>query len=81
MAEAYEDGTEPSSILETNPELDERTPFKLIRRYLTFWRERLRSERILLRPLSALTQQCLSLFGKQFMQIKNTPNILFSPPT
>ena len=81
VAEAYEGGTDPSAILETNPELDERTPFKLIRRYLAFWRERLRSERILLRPLSALTQQCLSLFGKQFMQIKNTPNILFSPPT
>lgn len=81
VAEAYEGGTDPSAILETNPELDERTPFKLIRRYLAFWRERLRSERILLRPLSALTQRCLSLFGKQFMQIKNTPNILFSPPT
>lgn len=81
VAEACEDGTDPSAVLETNPELDERTPFKLVRIYLTFWRERLRAEHILLRPLAALTQKCLSLFGKQFMQIKNTPNIFFSPPT
>lgn len=81
MVEAYEDGTEPSAVLENNPELDSRTPFKLIRIYLSFWRERLRAERIPLRPLALLPGKCLSLFGKQFMQIKSTPNIFFSPPT
>lgn len=78
---AYENGSSPSAVLENNPEMDERTPFKLIRTYLTFWRERLRAERIPLRPLAALTESCLALFGKQFMQIKNTPNIFFPPPT
>lgn len=81
VIEAYESGEDPSSILETNPEMDDRTPFKLIRIYLALWRERLRSERIPLRPLAALPERCLSFFGKQFMQIKNTPNIFFSPPT
>lgn len=81
VIEAYEDGSSMSAVLEDNPELDERTPFKLIRIYITFWRERLRAERIRLRPLKELTKQCLSLFGKQFMQIKNTPNIFFPPPT
>ena len=81
VIEAYESGKSPASILQTNPEMDDRTPFKLIRIYLAFWRERLRTERILLRPLAALTLKCLSFFGKQFMQIKNTPNIFFSPPT
>lgn len=81
VAEAYEDGTEPSAVLGNNPELDSRTPFKLIRIYLSFWRERLRAERIPLRPLASLPGKCLSLFGKQFMQIKSTPNIFFSPPT
>lgn len=81
VAEAYENGSSPSAVLKTNPELDERTPFKLIRIYLTFWRERLEAERILLRPLTALSKSCLTLFGKQFMQIKNTQNIFFSPPT
>ncbi len=81
VVQAFEDGTGPSAVLETNPEMDERTPFKLIRIYLAFWRERLRAERILLRPLAALTRECISLFGKQFMQIKNTPNIFYSPPT
>lgn len=81
VAEAYEEGGNVSDILRSNPELDERTPFKLIRIYLAFFRERLRAERIRLRPLAELTEKCLSLFGKQFMQIKNTPNIFFSPPT
>ena len=81
VAEAYEEGGKVSDILRSNPEMDERTPFKLIRIYLTFFRERLRAERIPLRPLTELTEKCLSLFGKQFMQIKNTPNIFFSPPT
>lgn len=81
VVRAFEDGTGPSAVLENNPEMDERTPFKLIRIYLTFWRERLMAERIPLRPLAALAHKCLSLFGKQFMQIKNTPNIFFFPPT
>ncbi len=81
VAQAFEEGTDPSAVLLANPELDDRAPFKLIRIYLTFWRERLKAERILLRPLAALTEKCLSLFGKQFMQIKNTPNIFFPPPT
>ena len=34
-----------------------------------------------LSPAHALTQPCLRLFGRQFMQIKNTRNILFVPPT
>lgn len=80
-AEACENGTDPSAILEHNPEMDERTPFKLIRLYLAFWRERLKAERIPLRPLTGLTVRCLSLFGKQFMQIKSTPNIFYPPPT
>lgn len=81
VAEAYEEGESMSAILQNNPELDERTPFKLIRIYLAFFRERLRAEHVRFRPLAELTRKCLSLFGKQFMQIKNTPNIFFSPPT
>lgn len=81
MIESFEEGDSPKTILEDNPEIDERTPFRLIRLYLLYWRERLIAEHILLRPLAALTVRCLSLFGKQFMQIKNTPNIFFPPPT
>ena len=81
LIEAFEKGDAQEAVLDKNPEIDERTPFRLIRMYLIYWRERLLSERIGLRPLVSLTKQCLSLFGKQFMQIKNTPNIFFSPPT
>lgn len=81
LIEAFEEGDATDSILDSNPEMDDRTPFRLIRMYLLYWRERLLSERIALRPFVQLTKQCLSLFGKQFMQIKNTPNIFFPPPT
>lgn len=81
LIEAFEQGGSPDAVLDENPEMDERTPFRLIRMYLLYWRQRLLSERIALRPLVRLTRQCLSLFGKQFMQIKNTPNIFFHPPT
>lgn len=81
LSEAFEEGSGPEAVLDANPENDDRTPHRLIRVYLACWRERLLSERIILRPLIRLTRQCLSLFGKQFMQIKNTPNIFYPPPT
>lgn len=81
LIEAFEKGCGPEAVLGANPEIDDRTPPRLIRVYLACWRERLLSERIILRPLIRLTRQCLSLFGKQFMQIKNTPNIFYPPPT
>lgn len=81
LIEAFEEGSGPEAVLDANPEIDDRTPPRLIRVYLACWRERLLSERIILRPLIRLTRQCLSLFGKQFMQIKNTPNIFYPPPT
>lgn len=81
LIETFEEGDSPEVILDKNPEMDDRTPFRLIRMYLLFWRERLLSGQIRLRPPVHLTQQCLSLFGRQFMQIKNTPNLFFSLPT
>ena len=80
LIEAFEEGYAPDAVPDSNPEIDDRTPFRLIRMYLVCWRERLLSERTALRPFVRLTRQCLSLFGKQFMQIKNTPNIFFPPP-
>lgn len=65
LIEAFEKGGSPGAVLDENPEIDDRTPFRLIRMYLIYWRERLLSERIILRPLARLTRQCLSLFGKQ----------------
>lgn len=81
LIEAFEQGDAPNAVLDENPEMDERAPFRLIRMYLIYWRQRLLSGRIALRPLVRLTRQCLSLFRKQFMQIKNTPNLFFPPPT
>ena len=31
--------------------------------------------------IAALTKPCIRFFGRQFMQIKNTRNLLFVPPT
>lgn len=72
---------EPSSIMEHNPAIDENNIGSIIRQYRRHWEQRLLSERIPLSPFSRLVGQCFSFFGRQFMQIKSTPNILFLRPT
>lgn len=56
LIEAFEQGNAPDAVLDSNPEMDERTPFRLIRMYLIYWRERLLSERIALHPFVRLTK-------------------------
>lgn len=68
-------------VMEADPELSPSQVFYILSLYIRFWRQRLLSERLELSPAHALTLPCLRLFGRQFMQIKNTRNILFVPPT
>lgn len=49
----------------------------IIRRFRTFWKERLRAESIPLSPLGSLIRGCFSSYSLQFMQIKCTFNSLF----
>ena len=63
--------------MEHNPYIDESCIRHIIRSYLLYFKERLLSFRILLVPFSRLTHLCFSYFGRQFMQVKCTPNTLF----
>ena len=81
IASSYENGMDGMEVMDTNPELSPSQVFYILSLYIRFWRQRLLSERLPLSPVHALTQPCIRLFGRQFMQIKNTRNLLFAPPT
>ena len=81
IASSYEGGKDGMEAMDSNPELSPSQVFYILSFYIRFWRQRLLSEGLLLSPLHALTQDCIRLFGRQFMQIKNTRNLLFAPPT
>ena len=68
-------------VMDANPELSPGQVFYILSLYIRLWRQRLLSENLPLSPAHALTMPCIRLFGRQFMQIKNTRNILFVPPT
>lgn len=66
-----------ASVMNNNPSIDEGCFRYVIRNYLKYWHEKLRSESINLSPFRQLINSCFSFFSYQFMQIKNTLNILF----
>lgn len=81
IASSYENGGNGMEVMDKNPELSPSQVFYILSLYIRFWCQRLLSERLKLSPAHALTQPCLRLFGRQFMQIKSTRNVLFVLPT
>lgn len=73
----YENGSAQNSVMDSNPSIDESNYRYIIRNYLTYWREKLISEKIVLSSFPKLIHSCFACFSRQFMQIKSTPNILF----
>lgn len=73
----YNNHNSQDSIMNSNPYIDESCIRYIIRCYRMYWHEKLRSERLSLSPVLQLIASCFSHFSRQFMQIKNTPNILF----
>ena len=73
----YENSLPQDSVMNDNPSIDENCYRYIIRQYLNHWKQKLLSERIFLGSIHTLTASCFSLFLRQFMQIKKTPNILF----
>ncbi|MBO4980810.1 MAG: hypothetical protein J6C84_02800 [Lachnospiraceae bacterium] len=61
--------------------MDESCVHSVIRRFRLHWEQRLLSENISLMGSTDFIQRCFSVFYRQFMQIKGTPNILFLTPT
>ena len=76
IAESYESGTDHCEACSSGNGIDDNNVKSVIRRYVKFWRERLRAESIRLDSLSELTISCFSHYSKQFMQIRRTPNLL-----
>lgn len=68
-------------LMESCPGIDESTIASIVRRYRKSWEQRLLTFSIKLSPINDLVTQCFGAFASQFMQIKSTPNILFSKPT
>lgn len=81
VAESYEQHSGYKKILNQQSCIDENTISAIVRSFRRHWRERLRSQSIHLFPISNLIRSCFSCFSRPFMQIKNTRNQLFSPPT
>lgn len=69
------------SVMERNPLVDESSVRHILRQFRRYWQEKLLSARISLAPLAEMAASCFSSFGRQFMQIKTTPNILYPKPT
>ena len=61
--------------------IDENNVKSVVRRYVRFWRERLRSAGISLESLTDLIFACFSHYSKQMMQIRNTFNKLIALST
>lgn len=86
IASSYEEtapdlGKNGMEVMDANPELSPSQVFYILSLYIRYWQQRILSENLPLSPVHALTQSCIRLFGRQFMQIKSTINILFVPPT
>lgn len=73
----YSNDVSQERVMNNNPYIDESCYRYIIKCYLRYWQERLRSERLSLLPAELLIKSCFSHFSRHFMQIKNTPNILF----
>jgi len=68
-----------NEVMNDNPLIDECTISYILKCYKRFWKQRLNAYGIILnRHLINITENCLNLFERQFMQIKCTPNILYT---
>ena len=76
---ACEAGEDTEPIQEANYYIEDSMVRHIHRQYCRHWKQKLLSENISL--LCDLTLECFRCFGRQFMQIRCTPNILFSPST
>ena len=78
---AYEGFGDFKQIMDRTPSIDENLIASITKRYIMHWMQKIRSFRVDLSFPSRLVKLCFSLFMNQFMQIRQTPNILFLTPT
>ena len=78
---SLEDGSNPCSVCDDNPDIDENNVGSVIRRFKKHWKQRLLSEQIQLAPIRSLVISCFTHFSAQFLQIRRAINLLFSKTT
>lgn len=81
ILECHQQQADFSAFLQCHLSIDENNIKSLISRYRRHWHQRLLAHGICLLPLHRLLRRCFRFFSRQFLQIKNTKNLLFSPPT
>lgn len=81
IIDAAGDREKTTAILENNNLLDFNYVYRILKIYQTIWKERILSERISLSDLRHLCVSCISIFFRQFMQIKKIPINFFSIST
>ena len=78
---ASESGEGTESLLEEESTIDENNVAAILRSFRKHWKQRLISAGLGLSDLLSLVRGSFAHFSRQFMQIKSTPNILFSLST
>ena len=73
---AYTSNGQMKAIMEKNLLIDENTIKYILRQYRRHWKERLAAIGLSLKE--ELTVPCFKNYARQFMQIRSTPNILYS---
>ena len=76
-----EDGTNPCSVCNENPDIDENNVASVLRRFRKHWQQRLLSECIQMIPLRNLVLSCFTHFSAQFLKIRRTVNLLYPKTT
>lgn len=77
----YESATNFAAIMNGQPVIDESNIRHVIRQYRRHWRQRRLAIGQSLSLAADFISQCFLYFGRQFMQIKQTANVLFLKPT
>lgn len=68
-------------VMERNPLIDESCVQAVLKKFKKYWKQRLETYRAPVWPLYCLVLWCFRQFGLQFMQARETANILFLIPT
>lgn len=77
----YESSGDLAAIMNGHPAIDESNIRHVIRQYRCHWRQRRLAIGLTLSMTCHFISQCFKSFGRQFMQIKPTPNVFFLKPT
>ena len=77
IIDAYESATPTATALKDKDSVDESGFRYVIRQYTKYWKQKLISENVPLRPLNGLIRCCFRIYSRQFMQIRCTPNLIF----